>query len=106
MTIKRLRRNGWALLGTVESDTDRNVEYEIKRNPVDGSLGCACMGWAFSSVPKTCRHLRAWNIGSAVFTPAFATPQVVRGAAAPSSRVTLEKEAFTVRRAIALDGLD
>ena len=90
VTVKQLRRKGWILLGTVESDTDAGVEYEIKRSP-DGQTGCACMGWA---IRKTCKHVDAMHEGVAL----------TRGDITAAVHVTYggssKPETLTVRRAV------
>ena len=95
MTTKRLRRNGWALVGTVASDSRSDTEYEIKRSP-DGTLGCACMGWAMR---KHCHHLDAWSadyrpVPVRAGRPEASVPQMV------PAHVTVAGEVFIVRRAI------
>lgn len=95
MTVKALRRNGWALLGTVASDSQPDTEYEIKRSP-DGTLGCACMGWA---IRKHCKHLDGYHASA---LPAKAVREVV---AREQVRVKVGAETFTVRRAISFGGL-
>lgn len=101
MTIKRLRRNGWILLDTVESNTKPDVEYEIKRNPATGTLGCACMGWAMN---KRCSHLDAYIVarGIAVAVPHPTAPQKKTP---DTVTVTVNAEVFTVRRAISFGSI-
>lgn len=89
---KHLRRKGWGLLGTAESNTRPGIEYEIRRAP-DGTLGCACMGWAMR---KHCTHLDAWVAGSR----AEASTKQAPGPTFNVRTVRTGGETFTIRRAI------
>lgn len=65
MTIN-VKRRGARHVTCVESDKERDKEYEIAQLP-DGSLACACMAYVFNKErPKTCKHIRAYELGCAI----------------------------------------
>jgi hypothetical protein len=97
------RHRLWTYLGSVVSNTTEDKAYEIRRNPVDGTVGCACPGWI---IRGRCRHRKAWDLGTAILLNAkpATTPLKVASAGAPlnvtESTVRVGAETFTVRRAI------
>lgn len=89
----------WQKVATVESETEPGKEYDIKRHPTTGALGCGCTSYRFSRGVKDCKHLRALR-GAAL--PAKA----VRPSVEPETvRVKSDGEMFTVRRAISFGRL-
>ena len=112
MTIKRSpRQRGWIYLGSVWSSeaTTNNTKYEIRRNPADGSIGCACTGFA---IRKYCSHVTAYMADPTILTAGSAgagksdalkvpsTPGRMVGANAPDQTVVVGAKTFIVRRAI------
>lgn len=100
MSRKQARRNPaerlrWQVLGTIESNSKPDTEYEITRHRATGTLHCPCLGYVFSkSTPKTCAHLRAYAVGAAAQEHVSHVP----GRRAPAtSTVRLENETFTFR---------
>lgn len=90
-------KHGWTHLAFVESETEADTEYEIKRHD-DGRTGCACHSYVFCKVrPKTCKHVEAL-LGA----PPMPTQLIARADEAVAVSVTVGTEKFKVRRAISL----
>jgi hypothetical protein len=93
-----VRRNGKKHVTFVSSDSEYQKEYELATLP-DGTLACACMGWAFSKDrPKTCHHTRAYIAaqGASVY-------RATKPASKPKEPA--KTETFTFRRAISFDDI-
>lgn len=91
----RRTATGWTFVGSVESDSEPNVDHKIKRNETTGALGCDCMAYRFARGEKTCKHLDAYRETD------FAGMTQTDGV---SIRAT-PTETFTVRRGISFDAL-
>jgi len=64
----------FTVLAEVQSKSTGDI-YEIRRGG-DGVTYCNCKGWIFSkAVPKTCKHLRAWQADPASLQNGHVTPQ-------------------------------
>lgn len=91
-TVMMRAKHGWTHVAFVESETDANVEYEIKRHE-NGRSGCACHAFVFGR-GESCKHLRA------LFGLAAVVPHVHATEVAAPVRVTVGVETFRIRRAI------
>ncbi len=90
-------KRGWTHLAFVESETEADVEYEIKRHD-DGRTGCACHAYVFAKVrPKSCKHVEALLV-----TPGLRDRSVPEMSKNLHASVLVGSERFRVRRAISL----
>lgn len=95
----RANKAEWQHETWVDSDTARDVEYEIVRRRGGNQLRCACLGYTFSKArPKTCKHIDAYH---APQTRVAAVAVAVRVQPEPKRSVTVKGETFTFRRAFA-----
>ncbi len=91
MTV-HVKRKGAQHVTYVESDKERDKEYEIARLP-DGNLACACMAYVFNKErPKTCKHIRAYQLGD------YIERCVTDSRPEPPRKVTVAAETFTFKR--------
>ncbi len=80
----------WEHVAYVESEND-NGEYEIKRHPNTGALGCTCGSYRFSKGVKTCKHLVAYHAGDALH---------IFGRHGGTSSIKVAEDTYTFKRGI------
>lgn len=93
----RRTATGWTLVGSVESDNEPEVAYQIKRK-ANGALGCDCMAYRFAKGEKTCKHIQAWTSAETPSGRGIGRGNTVVAVAAAN-------ETFTVRRGISFGPL-
>jgi hypothetical protein len=91
----------WERLALVQGSGDD--DYEIKRHPTSGTVGCTCRGWRFSKKdPRTCRHLRDWRHGIGILQvfEDDLDPDEIRGT--PQHVAETDEETYEFLRSITL----
>lgn len=95
--VEMRAKHGWTHVAFVESETEADTEYEIKRH-ADGRTGCACHSYVFSKErPRNCKHVRAL-----LGLPALPEWMTAEKPETVTSTVSVGAERFKVRRAISL----